>query len=77
MYFKNGKVKVELALAKGKQLWINERPSAGKPQIKKPREAVARVPEEGLACVLRPQGGFCFTLEGICVAGSINEVGRA
>jgi len=38
MYFKNGKVKVELALAKGKQLWINAKPNARAPPTKKPEK---------------------------------------
>ena len=38
MYFKNGKVKVELALAKGKQLWDNVKPGSAVLRIKKPEK---------------------------------------
>ena len=36
LYFKNGKVKVELALAKGKQLWDKRERNAATPPTKKP-----------------------------------------
>ena len=42
MYFKNGKVKVELALAKGKQLWDKRETERRKTADKEAREAVAR-----------------------------------
>ena len=42
MYFKNGKVKVELALAKGKQLWDKRETERRKTADKEAREAIAR-----------------------------------
>src|ERR1700736_3927736 len=42
MYFKNGKVKVEIALAKGKQLWDKRETERRKTADKEAREAVAR-----------------------------------
>ena len=42
MYFKNGKVKVELALAKGKQLWDKRETERRRTADKEAREAVAR-----------------------------------
>src|SRR5256885_8463319 len=42
MYFKHGKVKVELALAKGKQLWDKRETERRKTADKEAREAVAR-----------------------------------
>ena len=42
MYFKNGKVKVELALAKGKQLWDKRETERRKTADQEAREAVAR-----------------------------------
>src|ERR1700751_3149482 len=42
LYFKNGRVKVELALAKGKQLWDKREPERRRPADKEAREAVAR-----------------------------------
>jgi SsrA-binding protein len=42
MYFKTGKVKVELALAKGKQLWDKRETERRRTADKEAREAVAR-----------------------------------
>jgi SsrA-binding protein len=42
MYFKSGKVKVELALAKGKQLWDKRETERRRTADKEAREAVAR-----------------------------------
>src|SRR5437016_2993413 len=42
MYFKNGRVKVELALAKGKQLWDKRETERRKTAEREAREAVAR-----------------------------------
>jgi SsrA-binding protein len=42
MYFKNGKVKIELALAKGKQLWDKRETERRRTADKEAREAVAR-----------------------------------
>jgi SsrA-binding protein len=42
MYFKNGRVKVELALAKGKQLWDKRETERRRTADKEAREAVAR-----------------------------------
>ncbi len=42
MYFKRGKVKVELALAKGKQLWDKRETERRRTADKEAREAVAR-----------------------------------
>ncbi len=42
MYFKNGKVKVELALAKGKQLWDKRETERRRTADKEAREAIAR-----------------------------------
>src|SRR6202022_4794812 len=42
MYFKNGKVKVELALAKGKQLWDKRETERRRTAEKEAREAISR-----------------------------------
>jgi SsrA-binding protein len=42
MYFKNGKVKVELALAKGKQLWDKRETERRRTADKEAREAIGR-----------------------------------
>jgi SsrA-binding protein len=42
MYFKNGRVKVEIALAKGKQLWDKRETERRRTADKEAREAVAR-----------------------------------
>jgi len=42
MYFKNGRVKVEFALAKGKQLWDKRETERRRTADKEAREAVAR-----------------------------------
>jgi SsrA-binding protein len=42
MYFKNGKLKVEMALAKGKQLWDKRETERRRTADKEAREAVAR-----------------------------------
>jgi SsrA-binding protein len=42
MFFKNGKVKVELALAKGKQLWDKRETERRRTADKEAREAVSR-----------------------------------
>lgn len=42
LYFKNGKVKVELALAKGKQLWDKRETERRRTADKEAREAIAR-----------------------------------
>jgi len=42
MYFKNGRVKVELALAKGKQLWDKRETERRRTADREAREAVAR-----------------------------------
>jgi SsrA-binding protein len=42
MYFKNGRVKVELALAKGKQLWDKRETERRRTADKEAREAVSR-----------------------------------
>jgi SsrA-binding protein len=47
MYFKNGRVKVELALAKGKQLWDKRETERRRTADKEAREAVARGRKHG------------------------------
>ena len=47
MYFKNGKVKVELALAKGKQLWDKRETERRRTADKEAREAVSRSRKAG------------------------------
>ena len=42
MYFKNGRVKIELALAKGKQLWDKRETERRRNADKEAREAIAR-----------------------------------
>jgi SsrA-binding protein len=42
MYFKNGKIKVELALAKGKQLWDKRETERRRTADKEARDAVSR-----------------------------------
>jgi len=42
MYFKNGRVKVELALAKGKQLWDKRETERRKTADREARDAIAR-----------------------------------
>ena len=42
MYFKNGRVKVELALAKGKQLWDKRETDRRRTADKEARDAIAR-----------------------------------
>lgn len=42
LYFRNGKVKVEMALAKGKQMWDKRETERRKTADKEAREAVAR-----------------------------------
>jgi SsrA-binding protein len=42
MYFKNGKAKVELALAKGKQLWDKRETERRRTADKEAREAISR-----------------------------------
>jgi SsrA-binding protein len=42
MYFKNGRIKVELALAKGKQLWDKRETERRRTADKEAREAIAR-----------------------------------
>jgi len=42
MYFKNGKVKVEIALAKGKQMWDKRETERRKTADKEAREAIVR-----------------------------------
>ena len=42
MYFKNGRVKVELALAKGKQLWDKRETERRRTADREAREAIAR-----------------------------------
>ena len=42
MYFKNGRVKIELALAKGKQLWDKRETERRRTADKEAREAVSR-----------------------------------
>ena len=42
MYFKNGKVKVELALAKGKQLWDKRETERRRTADKEARDAIGR-----------------------------------
>jgi SsrA-binding protein len=42
MYFKNGHVKVELALAKGKQLWDKRETERRRTADREAREAIAR-----------------------------------
>ncbi|HYE25250.1 MAG TPA: SsrA-binding protein SmpB [Clostridia bacterium] len=42
MYFKNGRVKLELALAKGKQLWDKRETERRRTADKEAREAIAR-----------------------------------
>jgi SsrA-binding protein len=42
MYFKNGKIKVELALAKGKQLWDKRETERRRTADKEAREAVSK-----------------------------------
>jgi SsrA-binding protein len=47
MYFKNGRVKVELALAKGKQLWDKRETERRRTADKEAREAIARSHKRG------------------------------
>ncbi len=42
MYFKNGKIKVELALAKGKQQWDKRETERRRTADKEAREAISR-----------------------------------
>ena len=42
LYFKNGRVKVELALAKGKQLWDKRETDRRRTADKEAREAISR-----------------------------------
>jgi SsrA-binding protein len=42
MYFRNGRVKVELALAKGKQMWDKRETERRKTADKEAREAINR-----------------------------------
>ena len=42
MYFKNGRVKLELALAKGKQLWDKRETERRRTADKEAREAISR-----------------------------------
>src|SRR3974377_678134 len=42
MYFRNGRVKVEMALAKGKQTWDKRETERRKAAVKEAREAIAR-----------------------------------
>jgi SsrA-binding protein len=42
MYFRNGKVKVEVAVAKGKQLWDKRETEKRKTADREAREAIAR-----------------------------------
>jgi len=42
MYFKNGRVKVELALARGKQQWDKRETERRRTADKEAREAIAR-----------------------------------
>jgi SsrA-binding protein len=42
MYFKNGRVKVEMALAKGKQMWDKRETERRKTADREAREAIAR-----------------------------------
>jgi SsrA-binding protein len=42
IYFKNGKVKVELALAKGKQLWDKRETARRRTADQEAREAISR-----------------------------------
>ncbi|HLM81362.1 MAG TPA: SsrA-binding protein SmpB [Terriglobales bacterium] len=42
MYFKNGKIKVELALAKGKQMWDKRETERRRTADKEAREAISR-----------------------------------
>ena len=42
MYFKNGRVKVEVALAKGKQLWDKRETERRRTADKEAREAITR-----------------------------------
>jgi SsrA-binding protein len=42
MYFKNGKIKIEIALAKGKQTWDKRETERRRTADKEAREAVAR-----------------------------------
>ena len=42
MYFKNGRVKVEIALAKGKQTWDKRETERRKTADKEAREAIVR-----------------------------------
>jgi len=42
MYFKNGKIKCEIALAKGKQSWDKRETERGRTADKEAREAIAR-----------------------------------
>jgi SsrA-binding protein len=43
MYFKNGKIKLELALAKGKQQWDKRETERRRTADKEAREAISRV----------------------------------
>jgi SsrA-binding protein len=47
MYFKNGKIKVELALAKGKQLWDKRETERRRTADQEAREAVQRSRKAG------------------------------
>ncbi len=47
MYFKNGRIKVELALAKGKQLWDKRETERRRTADKEAREAISRSRKAG------------------------------
>jgi SsrA-binding protein len=47
MYFKNGRVKVEVALAKGKQLWDKRETERRRTADREAREAIARGRKQG------------------------------
>jgi len=47
MYFKNGRVKVELALAKGKQMWDKRETERRRTADREAREAMARAGKRG------------------------------
>jgi SsrA-binding protein len=47
MYFKGGRVKIELALAKGKQLWDKRETERRRTADKEAREAVSRGKSRG------------------------------
>ena len=53
MYFKNGRVKVEMALAKGKQQWDKRETERRRTADKEAREAIGEKRRKGLVAASR------------------------